>query len=100
MAKNLQFGVKSRGNFATKRELQSVRVIDIILDPVHPKYHTSEDIGTIFYAKIDTRKGATIPEVLPIAIPLYSFQKYYPLKNEIVLILDGDIIEKCLRFNN
>ena len=93
MSKNLKYGIRSRGNLNFARELQSVRVIDIILDPVHPKYHTSEDIGTIFYAKIDTRKGATIPEVLPIAKPLFSFQKYYPLKNEIVLILDGDIIE-------
>ncbi len=93
MTKNLTYGVKSRGNTTFSRELQSARVIDIILDPVHPKYHTSEDIGTIFYAHIGTKKGADNKDVLPKAIPLFSFQKYYPLKNEIVLILDGDVVE-------
>ena len=94
MSKLLKYGIKSAPNFSLTRELQSARVIDIILDPVHPKYHTSEDIGTIFYADINTKKGSTFTEVLPRAFPLFSFQKYYPLKNEIVLILDGDIIDE------
>ena len=91
MAKNLQFGVKSRGNFATKRELQSVRVMDIILDPTHPKYSTSDSIGIIYYSDISSNKGTENPEVLPTAIPLFSFNKYFPLINELVLILDGDV---------
>ena len=91
MAKILKYGIGSSNNFTLKRELQSVKVIDIILDPTHPKYHTSEDVGTIFYAHIENKKGSINPEVLPKAVPLFSFQKYYPLKNEIVLILTGDI---------
>ena len=91
MAKNLQFGINSRSNITTKRELQSVRVMDIILSPSHPKFSTSDSIGTIFYADIVSNKSTENPETLPTAVPLFSFQKYFPLINEIVLILDGDV---------
>ena len=91
MAKNLQFGINSRSNITTKRELQSVRVMDIILSPSHPKFSTSDSIGTIFYADIVSNKSTENPETLHTAVPLFSFQKYFPLINEIVLILDSDI---------
>ena len=91
MSKLLNYGTTSRSNTTLKRELQSVRVIDIILSPSHPKYSTTDSIGTIFYADITSNKGTANPESLPTAIPLFSFQKYFPLINELVLILNGDI---------
>jgi len=91
MTKLLNYGVNSMSNTTLKRELQSVRVIDIILSPSHPKYSTADSIGTIFYSDISSNKGVDYPELLPQAIPLFSFQKYFPLLNELVLILDGDI---------
>ena len=41
MSKNLKYGIRSRGNLNFARELQSVRVIDIILNPSHPIFMVS-----------------------------------------------------------
>jgi len=77
-----------------KTNLEVVRVQDIILDIDHPRATSLggvDAIGTIFFAEISTNKGLSNPEKLPTAIPLFSFQKYFPLINELVLVLDGDI---------
>ena len=86
MSKLLKFGTTSGGGLSSKKEFTSVRVIDIILNPSHPKYKNVDSIGTIFYSDIETKKKSTKPETLPIATPLFTFQKYFPLVNEIVLI--------------
>ena len=78
----------------SKSRLVSARVIDIITDINHPRaeeFGGPDAIGTIFYADIVSNKSTENPETLPTAVPLFSFQKYFPLINEIVLILDGDI---------
>jgi len=90
MSKLLKFNTTSGGGLSLKKEFTSVRVIDIILNPSHPKYKNVDSIGTIFYSNIDTKKKTTNPETLPIAIPLFTFQKYFPLINEIVLITSID----------
>ena len=86
MSKLLKFGTTSGGGLSSKKEFTSVRVIDIILNPSHPKYKNVDSIWTIFYSDIETKKKSTNPETLPIATPLFTFQKYFPLVNEIVLI--------------
>ncbi len=94
MTKLLNYGTTSGGGSATKKEFTSVRVVDIILDIDHPRATSLggvDAIGTIFFAEISTNKGLSNPEKLPTAIPLFSFQKYFPLINELVLVLDGDI---------
>ena len=79
----------------SKNRLLTVRVKDIILDINHPqaeKYGGNDAIGTIFYSDLTYTNGNPKHELT--ATPLFSHVKYYPLINEIVLILstnDKDI---------
>ena len=75
----------------TQSRLKAVRVKDIILDIKHPlaeEYGNYDAIGTIFYSDLDSNNPNTNPKDDPTAIPLFSHLKYYPLINEIVLILN------------
>ena len=82
----------------SQARLQAARILDIILDINHPQaeeYGNYDAIGTIFYMLLDgnieqNSKSAST------ASPLFSHLKYYPLINEIVLILstnDKDIYD-------
>ena len=74
----------------TQSRLKAVRVKDIILDINHSlaeEYGEYDAIGTIFYSDLDNNNPNTNPKDDPTAIPLFSHLKYYPLINEIVLIL-------------
>lgn len=74
----------------TQSRLKAVRVKDIILDINHSlaeEYGKYDAIGTIFYSDLDDNNPNTNPKHDPAAIPLFSHLKYYPLINEIVLIL-------------
>ena len=74
----------------SKKNLIPVRVLDIILDENHPKfseYGEYDSIGTIIYSEIDKNVTKEYLENPNIARPLYSYLKYYPLINEVVLIL-------------
>ena len=74
------------------RFLKPVRVIDIILDISHEKaeeYGGYDSIGLIFYADIFEASGQTNAAQTNPAKPLYSFIKNYPLKNEVVLLVDA-----------
>jgi len=74
----------------TQSRLKAVRVKDIILDINHPSAEEKggyDAIGTIFYSALDSNNPNTNPKEDPTAVPLFSHLKYYPLKNEIVLIL-------------
>ena len=91
MSKLLNFGTKSGGGSTSKKEFTSVRVVDIILDINHPKATSLggvDAIGTIFYGDIISKKGIDNSESLPTAKPLFSYQKYLPLINEIVLLTE------------
>lgn len=91
MSKLLKYSSDSINGSSTKDPFTSVRVVDIILDTNHPKaqaYGGVDSIGTIFYGDIGTSKGLDTPELLPTAKPLFSYQKYFPLINEIVLLVD------------
>ena len=72
-----------------KNELTPVRVFSVILDKDHPKYTGDDSIGTIFYGKVDLNESSPNLDNLNRALPLFSFIKYYPLQNEIVLILSA-----------
>ena len=94
MSKILKYGITSGGGGSSNGGFTSVRVVDIILDTNHPKadvFGGVDSMGTIFYGDISTDKGINNPELLPTAKPLFSFQKYFPLINEIVLLLNVDI---------
>lgn len=74
----------------TQSKLIAVRVKDIILDINHSlaeEYGNYDAIGTIFYSDLDSNNPNSNPKDDPTAIPLFSHLKYYPLINEIVLIL-------------
>ena len=74
----------------TQRRLKAVRVLDIILDINHPlasEYGNYDSIGTIFYSDLDGNIPDVNPKDAPTASPLFSYLKYYPLINEIVLVL-------------
>ena len=83
----------------TQNRLIAVRVLDIILDINHPlaeTYGNYDAIGTIFYYELDGNNPNINPKNASTASPLFSHLKYYPLINEIVLILttnDKDIYE-------
>ena len=94
---------KEQVNLNTQSRLKAVRVIDIILDINHPlaeKYGSYDSTGTIFYVDIDGNTPNILPSNASVAVPLFSHVKYYPLKNEIVLILttnDKNIYEAKLK---
>jgi hypothetical protein len=91
MSKLLKLGTTSGGDLSSKKEFISVRVIDIILNTDHPRATSLggvDAIGTIFYGDISSEKGIDNSETLPTAKPLFSYQKYLPLINEIVLLTE------------
>tara|TARA_R110001583_G_scaffold49308_1_gene154352 strand:+ start:781 stop:1914 length:1134 start_codon:yes stop_codon:yes gene_type:complete len=84
---------KSKENISlnTQNRLKAVRVRDIILDINHPRaeeYGNYDAIGTIFYSDINKIKNNANSKDELSATPLFSHLKYYPLINEIVLILN------------
>ena len=65
------------------------RVIDCIRDSDHPYYTGPDSLGTIFYDKVSFRNADKRNlDRLNRAKPLFTFIKRYPIKNEIVLILN------------
>ena len=91
MPKLLKYSTTSGGGNTPKKEFISVRVIDIILNTDHPRATSLggvDAIGTIFYGDISSNKGVSNSETLPTAKPLFSYQKYLPLINEIVLLTE------------
>lgn len=70
----------------------SARVKDIILDETHPeweKYGGPAAAGAIKYQVLSNEVDTQNTVNLPIAFPLYSHIKHYPLKEEVVLIFKG-----------
>lgn len=86
-------------NFHTKDTSTSlgsstpVRVVDVILSEDHPEYDVygqRKCIGAIKYEEVDRAYDPDLdPKVLPIAYPLHPNSKTIPLKNEVVLIVNG-----------
>jgi hypothetical protein len=77
---------------SNKQPLEAVRILDIILNIDHPKFEELggyDSLGTIFYTKLDDNTPNQNPSTANIAKPLFTHLKYYPLINEIVLILDA-----------
>tara|TARA_R110002020_G_scaffold373519_1_gene585028 strand:+ start:180 stop:941 length:762 start_codon:yes stop_codon:yes gene_type:complete len=91
MGRNLNYGLSGqKGDRSTKSIFQSVRVCDIILessDKDAGRHGGVDSIGTIFYSDISIDKGLEFPRKLPTAKPLFAHQKYVPIINEIVLLL-------------
>ena len=85
-----------------KNKLVAVRVIDIILDLNHPKAESLggyDSIGTIFYSVIEKNTATENKNFANYAKPLFTHLKYYPLINEVVLILttsDKDVYKNSL----
>ena len=76
----------------TGQKLTAVRVIDIILDISHPKaidLGGYDSIGTIFYTILKNNTPLEEIKTSNIARPIFPHLKYYPLKNEVVLILSS-----------
>ena len=72
-----------------KAELSPARVISVILDNTHPKYTGEDSIGTIFYGRVDLNESSINLDNLNRAKPVFSFIKYFPLVNEIVLVFSS-----------
>ena len=71
------------------KQFVEARVVDCIRDSDHPYYTGPDSLGTIFYDKVrfrNSNKGNL--DRLNRAKPLFTFIKRYPIKNEIVLILN------------
>jgi len=72
------------------QKLTAVRVLDIILDGTSEtakKFGGYDSVGTIFYTILENDTPNEEINTANIARPIFSNTKYYPLKNEIVLIL-------------
>jgi len=72
--------------------LIAVRVIDIILNIKHPRaeeFGGYDAIGTIFFGDVYEPNQADNTRLLNNARPYFSFIKQYPLKNEIVLLMNA-----------
>jgi|TARA_B110000902_G_scaffold179112_1_gene203046 hypothetical protein len=70
----------------------AARVIDIILNINHPRaeeFGGYDGIGTIFWSYVNEPNQADDSKLLNSAKPFFSFIKQYPLKNEIVLLIDA-----------
>ena len=68
------------------------RVYDVVLDETHPDYDLlgkSQSIGAIRYNIVGSDSFNEVSANLFPAYPLDSFSRKYPLKNEIVLIING-----------
>ena len=88
---NRSSNTNNRFKRISKNNLVPVRVLDIILDENHPKfteYGEYDSIGTIIYSEIDKNITKEYIENPNVARPLFSYLKYYPLINEVVLILN------------
>ena len=84
----------SVGNTQSPPQITSVRVLDIILDSSHSKFEdlgSYDSIGTIFYGEVlgGRVKSNDEPNIEYRARPLFQSIKQYPLKNEIVLLVDA-----------
>jgi len=92
MAEILGKGTNNSNNIGDSNSVLSVRVVDIILNISHPRaeeFGGYDSIGTIFYGDIYEQNQTTTTGLLPHARPYFSFIKQYPLKNEVVQILNA-----------
>ena len=91
MGRNLNYSISSNTRSSSPNStFQAVRVCDIILetsDKDSVRHGGVDSIGTIFFSDISINKGFEFPRKLPTAKPLFSYHKYVPLINEIVLLL-------------
>ena len=74
------------------QKLTAVRVLDIILDGTSEKakkFGGYDAVGTIQYSIIENDTPNEEINTANIAKPIFSNTKYYPLKNEVVLILSS-----------
>lgn len=81
-----------QGSFINEELLVPKRVVDIILDVNHPQakeFGGYDAIGTVFYTDPYDYAGEEDKFNKEFARPLFSFMKQYPLKGEIILILNS-----------
>jgi hypothetical protein len=74
------------------KTIVAVRVLDIILDESHPEYvlfGKEYSIGAIKYAPLDRIVNEEDFRNFPIAYPLDTSTRKFPLKNEIVLLISA-----------
>jgi len=92
MARNLNYGASGQTQRSLKKgAFQAVRVLDVILetsDKDAGRHGGVDSIGTIFFSDISIDKGFESPRKLPTAKPLFPHQKYVPIINEIVLLIE------------
>jgi hypothetical protein len=98
---NIQYGFQSTlsntlnslnlaQSFTENPGVASCRVEDIVLDNSHSRFDEVggwNGIGAIFYAPISADANSRYTGELKIAFPLFPNIKHYPLKNEIVPII-------------
>ena len=92
-------------NLLLKGNLKSVRILDIILDSSHDQFDNFggyDSIGTIFWGDVLLNKNNSQPNNENYARPIFHFLKQYPLKNEIVLLINapGKIMTRDLDGEN
>jgi hypothetical protein len=92
MAEILGKGTNNSNDIGDSNSVLSVRVVDIILNISHPRaeeFGGYDSIGTIFYGDVYEQNQTSTTRLIPHARPYFSFIKQYPLKNEIVQILNA-----------
>lgn len=76
-------------NLAKFGIIEHAEVLDIILDDKHPQYGGPKDIGKIFIRRAHTENSTS---TVAVAYPLIPNQQFYPVRFEIVLIVNGPSI--------
>ena len=84
--------VSDNNNLFLSKNLRQVRILDIILDSTHDMFNKLggyDSIGTIFWGDVILNKNNEKRNDEYIARPLFHFLKQYPLKNEVVLLVEA-----------
>tara|TARA_B100000287_G_scaffold431659_1_gene489349 strand:- start:3129 stop:4304 length:1176 start_codon:yes stop_codon:yes gene_type:complete len=84
--------VSDNNNLYLSKNLRQVRILDIILDSTHDMFNKLggyDSIGTIFWGDVILNKNNEKRNDEYIARPLFHFLKQYPLKNEVVLLVEA-----------
>lgn len=89
LRQNKNYGFKVGGTSTPKTQKRTKRVVDIILNPDHPRYLGPDSIGTIFFSDEDSQELTSEIYSLPVAKPISRNNFITPLIGEVVEVIQS-----------
>ena len=89
LRQNKNYGFRVGGTSTPKPLKRTKRVVDIILNPNHPKYTGPDSIGIIFFSDENSQEIAGDIYSLPIAKPISRNNFTAPLIGEVVEVIQS-----------